>query len=123
MYTQIVPMFLLTVCILYINFNCNSILYKLRYDYQMNFGKNRIAAPPSEVFTQKFFECFFLIECILCKKNCAVPLNTSRDIAIRRILEKTRLQRPLVTYKYKNCTIFLSNSLYLVYKFLCDFIK
>ena len=37
----------------------NFILYKPRYGYQKNFGKNRIAALPSEVWAQKLYHRVF----------------------------------------------------------------
>ena len=64
-----------------------------RYDYQKNFWKNRIAASPSKVCIHKLCQ-FFLYVCILCITFCAIPFTISRDMSIKRILEKTELQLP-----------------------------
>ena len=66
---------------------------------------------------------FLLLECILNIFFFAVPFTAKQDMTIKKILEKTKLQRSLVRYAHKNCTIVLFNSIYLVlvYNFFVRF--
>ena len=52
-------------------------------------------------------------------KFWAIPCNRSWDMTIKRIFYKTELQHPLLRYKHKNCTIVLSNSIYILYINFC----
>ena len=117
--------------------NCFKLTYK--YNMFMHSFKKKTSQSCLRVFEKSlkklFVRCFtlfnfqklagivFLIVCTLCNNFCAIPYTTSRDMTIKRILEKTEFLHHLVKYVHKNCTIVLSNSVYLVYKFLCDFIQ
>ena len=55
-------------------------------------------------------------------KFCTIPCNRVGGRTTTRNLEKTEQQRPLLSYIYPNCIIVISNDIYFVCKFLCNFI-
>ena len=55
-------------------------------------------------------------------KFCLNSCNRIRERTMRRILEKTELQRLLLSYMYPLCITFISYDMYMAYKCLFNYI-
>ena len=53
------------------------------------------------------------------KKFYKIPCNRSRDMTFKSILWKMQYKRPLQSYLYPQCVIFISNNICFLYIFLC----
>ena len=103
-------------------FLCDFIQQITRSAFSQNSWKNCDNSASQQGMLAKIISSSFCKVSILHSKFCTISCNRIRGRTITRILGKMEQQRSLPKYMYPNCITVISNDIYFVHKYLCNFI-